>query len=56
MASVWTVEVDLIDGWLATLDEKSYVLVVAGLEVLAEQGRASGGHWLTRSLGRHTRT
>ena len=30
MTSVWTVEVDLVDDWLATLDEKSYELVVAG--------------------------
>lgn len=27
MTSVWTVEVDLVDDWLATLDEKSYELV-----------------------------
>ena len=42
MTSVWTVEVDLVDDWLATLDEKSYELVVAALEVLAEQGPSLG--------------
>lgn len=41
MTSVWTVEVDLVDDWLATLDEKSYELVAA-LEVLAEQGPSLG--------------
>ena len=29
MTSVWTVEVDLVDDWLATLDEKSYELVAS---------------------------
>lgn len=42
MTSVWTVEVDLVGDWLATLDEKSYELVVAALEVLAEQGPSLG--------------
>ena len=42
MTSVWTVEVDHVDDWLATLDEKSYELVVAALEVLAEQGPSLG--------------
>ena len=42
MTSVWTVEVDLVDDWLATLDEKSYQFVVAALEVLAEQGPSLG--------------
>ena len=42
MTSVWTVEVDLVDDWLATLDEKSYELIVAALEVLAEQGPSLG--------------
>ena len=42
MRSIWTVEVDLVDGWLASLDEKSYELVVAALEVLAEQGPSLG--------------
>ena len=42
MTSVRTVEVDLVDDWLATLDEKSYELVVAALEVLAEQGPSLG--------------
>jgi hypothetical protein len=42
LTSVWTVEVDLVDDWLATLDEKSYELVVAALEVLAEQGPSLG--------------
>ena len=40
--SVWTVEVELVDDWLATLDEKSYELIVAALEVLAEQGPSLG--------------
>ena len=42
MTSVCTLEVDLVDDWLATLDEKSYELVVAALEVLAEQGPSLG--------------
>ena len=42
LTSVWTVEVDLVDDGLATLDEKSYELVVAALEVLAEQGPSLG--------------
>lgn len=42
MTIAWVVEVDLVDGWLATLDEKSYELVVAALEVLAEQGPSLG--------------
>ena len=42
MTSVWTVEVELVDDWLATLDEKSYELIVAALEVLAEQGPSLG--------------
>ena len=42
MTSVWTVEVELVDDWLATLDEKSYELIVAALEVLAEQGPSRG--------------
>ena len=42
MTSVCTLEVDLVDDWLATLDEKSYELIVAALEVLAEQGPSLG--------------
>jgi len=42
VTAVWTVEVNLVDGWLTTLDEKSYELVVAALEVLAEQGPSLG--------------
>ena len=42
MTSVRTVEVDLVDDWLATLDDKSYELVAAALEVLAEQGPSLG--------------
>ncbi len=40
--AAWTEEVDLVDDWLSTLDEKSFELVVAALEVLAEQGPSLG--------------
>ncbi|MHB1166839.1 MAG: type II toxin-antitoxin system RelE/ParE family toxin [Candidatus Nanopelagicales bacterium] len=35
-------EVDLVDDWLAGLDEKSYGLVVAALELLADLGPSLG--------------
>jgi hypothetical protein len=38
----WTVEVELVEDWLATLDQKSFDLVVAALELLAEQGPTLG--------------
>ncbi len=38
----WKVEVDLVEHWLLSLDEKSYELVVAALELLAERGPGLG--------------
>lgn len=38
MAHVWSVDVELVYGWLATLDEGDYELMVAALELLAEHG------------------
>jgi hypothetical protein len=48
---VWTVEVDLVDDWLATLDDKTYELVVAALEVLAEQGPSLGRRLVDSIVG-----
>lgn len=42
------VNVDLITDWLKGLDDRSHELVVAALELLAERGPLSGGHWSTR--------
>ena len=38
VVDVWTVEVDLVDDWLLSLDQKSSEQVVAALELLAERG------------------
>jgi hypothetical protein len=38
----WRVEIDLVDDWLLSLDQKSYELVVAALELLADRGPALG--------------
>lgn len=40
--SPWHVDVELVDGWLASLDQKSYELVIAALELLEEHGPALG--------------
>lgn len=42
MADRWRVEVDLVDDWLQSLDQKSYEQVVAALELLAERGPGLG--------------
>ena len=39
---VWTVDVALVSEWLASLDERSRIQVVAALEVLAERGPGLG--------------
>ena len=39
---MWVVEVTLVEDWLLDLDETSYELVVAALEVLAEHGPQLG--------------
>lgn len=38
----WVVNVDRITDWLAGLDERSYGLVIAALELLAERGPLLG--------------
>jgi hypothetical protein len=38
----WTVDVDLIAAWLSELDDASYDLVIAAMEILAEVGPALG--------------
>jgi hypothetical protein len=38
----WVVEIDLVDDWLLSLDQKSYEQVVAALELLADRGPALG--------------
>lgn len=35
---MWDVDVELVEGWLASLDDTSYEQVVAALELLAARG------------------
>ena len=42
MVDRWGAEVDLVDDWLQSLDQKSYEQVVAALELLAECGPSLG--------------
>lgn len=42
MVDRWRVEVDLVDAWLLSLDQKSYEQVIAALELLAERGPSLG--------------
>ena len=42
MVDRWRVEIGLVDDWLLSLDQKSYELVVAALELLAARGPALG--------------
>lgn len=39
---MWTVDVELVEGWLSGLDLSSYEQVVAALELLAERGPQLG--------------
>ena len=39
---MWTVDVDLITDWLSKLDDASYDLVIAAMEILSEVGPALG--------------
>lgn len=39
---MWSVDVELVDEWLAALDQPSYEQVIAALELLAERGRQLG--------------
>ncbi len=39
---MWTVDVALVSEWLASLDERSRIQVVAALEVLVERGPGLG--------------
>lgn len=42
MVDRWVVEIDLVDDWMPSLDQKSYEQVVAALELLADRGPALG--------------
>ncbi len=42
MVSKWEVELELIEPWLLELDQRSYELVIAALELLAESGPQLG--------------
>lgn len=39
---MWSVDVELVEEWLTTLDQSSYEQVVAALELLAERGPQLG--------------
>jgi hypothetical protein len=39
---MWSVDVELVTDWLASLDQSSYEQVVAALELLAERGPQLG--------------
>ncbi|MDN5547892.1 MAG: type II toxin-antitoxin system RelE/ParE family toxin [Rhodococcus sp. (in: high G+C Gram-positive bacteria)] len=40
--SIWSVDVELVEDWLAQLDQSSYEQVVAALELLEERGPQLG--------------
>lgn len=42
MASMWNVDVGLVEPWLLGLDQDSYEQIVAALELLAERGPQLG--------------
>jgi len=42
LSVMWSVDVELIEGWLKELDQSSYEQVVAALELLAERGPQLG--------------
>jgi hypothetical protein len=39
---LWTVEIDLVEDWLGSVDGETYDLIVAALSILAEQGPGLG--------------
>ena len=39
----WDVDIELIDGWLKSIDDDTYDQVVAALRILASVGTAAGG-------------
>lgn len=39
---LWTVEIDLVEDWLGSVDSDTYDLIVAALSILAEQGPGLG--------------
>jgi len=41
-ATVWHVDIELIEGWLLALDEDSYAQVVAAIELLQQRGPSLG--------------
>ncbi|MFK4296645.1 hypothetical protein ABH924_001790 [Arthrobacter sp. GAS37] len=42
MASVWIIDLELVESWLLGLDQHSYEQVIAALELLAERGPQLG--------------
>lgn len=51
---MWSVDIELIAGWLASLDEDSQAQVVAGIEILEDQGPHLGRPLVdTVSTSRH---
>lgn len=42
MASKWEVDLELIEAWLLDLDQRSYELVIAAVELLGENGPQLG--------------
>lgn len=39
---MWELEIDLVEGWLLSVDEESYDLIVAALAILKEYGPGLG--------------
>jgi len=39
---MWDIDVEIIEGWLMSLDEESYALVISALRILANDGPALG--------------
>jgi len=56
MASMWNVDVGLVEPWLLGLDQDSYEQIVAALELLAERGLNLVVHWSTQWSVRGIRT
>lgn len=42
MSSKWEVDLDLVEAWLLELDQRSYELVIAAVELLGENGPQLG--------------